>query len=235
VLVPPPNPVRRFAHNPPPLQRAAIVPLAVLALTQALGLSTGSRAQAHAQAQPQPAIGVRSRAVLSVDGLRFKDANGSGQLDPYEDWRRPVEARVRDLVGRMTLEEKAGLMLIDTLNAGCGGALTPAATAFVETQRMSRFVLRNVVKEGDVATPPRPRRFASIAVSPRQMANSPTPVRRSPGPAAGHPVVSRDAPAATTRPIRAGTRRAPARSRSSQKKPDCRRRAVSARWRQSRR
>ena len=120
--------------------------------------------------------------MLSVDGLRFKDANGSGQLDPYEDWRRPVEARVRDLVGRMTLEEKAGLMLIDTLNAGCGGALTPAATAFVETQKMSRFVLRNVVKaEGDACDARRaagvPRRRASRR---GRWRSSPTPSRRSP-------------------------------------------------------
>ena len=117
-----------------PFQRAAIVSLA--ALVARGGAGTPGRVAASAPSA-QPGIGVRSRAVLSVDGLRFKDANGSGQLDPYEDWRRPVEARVRDLVGRMTLEEKAGLMLIDTLNAGCGGALTPAATAFVETQKMT--------------------------------------------------------------------------------------------------
>src|SRR4029450_7732758 len=133
-----------------PLSCAAMVCLAALLIAPALGLPAGSRVAARAQ----PPIGVRSRAVLPVDGLRFKDANGSGQLDPYADWRRPVDARVRDLLGRMTLEEKAGLMLIDTLNAGCGGALTPAATAFVETQKMSRFVLRNVVKaEGDACDP----------------------------------------------------------------------------------
>jgi beta-glucosidase len=144
-----------------------MVCLAALLIAPALGLPAGSRVAARAQ----PPIGVRSRAVLPVDGLRFKDANGSGQLDPYEDWRRPVDARVRDLLGRMTLEEKAGLMLIDTLNAGCGGALTPAATAFVETQKMSRFVLRNVVKaEGDVCDAAAPPAFRGVAVSPRQMA-----------------------------------------------------------------
>jgi beta-glucosidase len=150
-----------------PFQRPALVSVAALVLATSQGLPGASRLGAQAQ----PGIGVRSRAVLSVDGLRFKDANGSGQLDPYEDWRRPVEARVRDLVGRLTLEEKAGLMLIDTLNAGCGGALTPAATAFVETQKMSRFVLRNVVKaEGDVCDAAAPAAFRGVAVSPRQMA-----------------------------------------------------------------
>ena len=46
----------------------------------------------------------------------------------------------------MSLDEKAGLMLIDTMNPGCGGTLTPAATRLIETQKMTRFILRNVVK-----------------------------------------------------------------------------------------
>jgi hypothetical protein len=40
----------------------------------------------------------------------FRDLNGNGRLDPYEDQTRPVEERVEDLLAQMTLEEKAGLM-----------------------------------------------------------------------------------------------------------------------------
>ena len=93
----------------------------------------------------QPVISAQVKSVLTVEGKQFKDSNGNGQLDPYEDWRRPVDQRVDDLVGKMTLEEKAGLMLIDTLNAGCGGAVHPTASDYVNTQKMSRFILRNVV------------------------------------------------------------------------------------------
>lgn len=122
-------------------------------------------------AQRQPEIAARGKPILTIEGLRFKDANGSGALDPYEDWRLPAEARVRDLVGRMSPDEKAGTMLIDTLNAGCAGALTPAATAHVETQKMTRFILRSVVKaEGDACDPAAPAGFRGVAVSPRQMA-----------------------------------------------------------------
>jgi beta-glucosidase len=119
----------------------------------------------------QPAIVARSRAVLTADGRQFKDANGNGVLDKYEDWRLPVRARVDDLVARMTLEEKAGLMLIDTIAPGCGGTLTPAATRLLDTQKMTRFILRNVVKatadgcDGSV-TPTR----NGFVVTPRQMA-----------------------------------------------------------------
>ena len=47
--------------------------------------------------------------ILEVDGLKFKDLNGNGQLDVYEDWRQELDARVKDLYDQMTLEEKAGL------------------------------------------------------------------------------------------------------------------------------
>jgi beta-glucosidase len=44
------------------------------------------------------------------DGLAYRDLNGNGALDPYEDSRRQVEERVDDLLARMTLEEKAALL-----------------------------------------------------------------------------------------------------------------------------
>ncbi|MEZ4726201.1 MAG: glycoside hydrolase family 3 N-terminal domain-containing protein [Caldilineaceae bacterium] len=44
------------------------------------------------------------------DNFAYRDLNHNGQLDPYEDSRLPVENRVDDLLTRMTLAEKAGLM-----------------------------------------------------------------------------------------------------------------------------
>ena len=55
-----------------------------------------------------PASGIR---IIEADGFAFKDLNGNGVLDPYEDWRLPVEDRIRDLVSRMSIEQIAGLML----------------------------------------------------------------------------------------------------------------------------
>ena len=48
---------------------------------------------------------------IEKDGLYFKDMERTGELVPYEDWRLPAEERARDLAGRMTVEEIAGLML----------------------------------------------------------------------------------------------------------------------------
>lgn len=55
-----------------------------------------------------PASGV---TILDVDGLKFKDLNRNGELDPYEDWRLPVDDRAKDLASQMTIEQIAGLML----------------------------------------------------------------------------------------------------------------------------
>lgn len=59
----------------------------------------------------QPELSQREVTLLTVDGLQFKDLNHSGKLEPYEDWRLTPQERAADLVKRMTLEEKAGVMM----------------------------------------------------------------------------------------------------------------------------
>ncbi len=49
--------------------------------------------------------------ILEVDGLKFKDLNNNGVLDPYEDYRLPYEERAKDLAARLSKEEIGGLML----------------------------------------------------------------------------------------------------------------------------
>jgi len=101
--------------------------------------------QAAGAGLEQPAIGVRSKAVLALGGHQFRDANGNGRLDAYEDWRLPAQARADDLLTRMGLEDKAGMMLIDTLNPDFGGAVAEPAGDYVVQQRMRRFIFRSEV------------------------------------------------------------------------------------------
>ncbi len=68
----------------------------------------------YAQKPVQPTLGYRSVKTLKVNDLEFKDLNKNGKLDKYEDWRLPQEARIKDLISQMTLEEKIGFMLIST-------------------------------------------------------------------------------------------------------------------------
>ena len=58
----------------------------------------------------QPELGARKVQIITEGDYQFKDLNKNGALDAYEDWRLPMEERIADLVGQMTLEEKAGLM-----------------------------------------------------------------------------------------------------------------------------
>ncbi len=66
-------------------------------------------------AATQSKIEARKAPLLKLDGLVFKDLNKNGVLDRYEDWRLPVDQRVDDLVFKMTMEEKAGLMIHSSL------------------------------------------------------------------------------------------------------------------------
>jgi len=121
---------------------------------------------------PQPRLGTRAKATIDVDGLSFRDLDGDGRLSPYEDWRLPARERAADLVARMTLEEKAGLMLIDSLNARFGGEMASYGPDYLDNQHMRRFVFRNVVAptgeetRGDDDHP----FIAGSSVTPRQAA-----------------------------------------------------------------
>lgn len=69
---------------------------------------------------PAPA---RPRSLTAPDGTVFRDLNGNGEMEPYENPRLPVDERVADLVGRMTLEEKAGLLFHTMISINLDGSL----------------------------------------------------------------------------------------------------------------
>lgn len=139
-----------------------------LAAASLLALSGPALAQAE-----QPVIAARVKPTLEINGLQFRDLNGNRQLDPYEDWRLPVDARSADLLARMTLAEKAGMMLIATNNPDCGGGLSDAGRALIEEQHMTRFILRaRVVGEAPDCSVPLPdgARRGGYPQTPEQMA-----------------------------------------------------------------
>lgn len=72
------------------------------------------------EATGQVALEAHVKNIIEVDGLKFKDLNGNGTLDVYEDWRQPVDARVDDLLSQMTLDEEIGLLW----HASTGGTFT---------------------------------------------------------------------------------------------------------------
>lgn len=96
-----------------------------------------------AVAAEQPQLGVRDGKIITVDSLRFRDLDRDGELSPFEDWRLPGGQRAADLVGRMTLEEKAGEMMHGTLPAVGGG--TPGRGQGYDLNRLKPLILESHV------------------------------------------------------------------------------------------
>jgi beta-glucosidase len=49
-------------------------------------------------AQNQPVLERRTAEIIQQGKFQFKDLNKNKKLDRYEDWRLPVQERVKDLV-----------------------------------------------------------------------------------------------------------------------------------------
>ncbi|MDY7232717.1 discoidin domain-containing protein [Hyalangium rubrum] len=58
-----------------------------------------------------PVVETAADGVALINGMR--DLNKNGTIEPYEDWRNPIATRVNDLMGRMTLHEKAMQMFYE--------------------------------------------------------------------------------------------------------------------------
>ena len=117
----------------------------------------------------QPLIEHRAVDLIHEKQFIFKDLNKNQKLDVYEDWRQPHDKRVANLVSQMTLQEKVGMLLINTLNAGEKGTLTEGAVDYIENQKMTRFIFRNTIKNNPVNTGAG-NGFAGVQISPYEAA-----------------------------------------------------------------
>ena len=120
---------------------------AALSATSALAaaLSVAACSPAAAPNSADNATG----ASASASPASFRDLNHNNQLDPYEDNRLTPDARADDLVKRMTLEEKAGAMMHDTL-PGLGAQTGASAQGYnfeaieqtIGTKHVNSFITR---------------------------------------------------------------------------------------------
>ena len=106
------------------------------------GLITAVSAGNVAASSRQPELGSRSTAVVTQNGYRFRDLDRSGDLTPYEDWRLSPAKRVEDLLGRMSLEDKAGLMVHSELPTANGTYNIAALTPLVQDRHIRAFITR---------------------------------------------------------------------------------------------
>ena len=97
-----------------------------------------------------PTLGYTSAPILTIGGRAFKDLNRNGELDPYENWRRPALERAVDLAGRLSIEEIAGLMLYSAHQPVPTPELTDAQKKFLGEDNL-RHVLVTTVASPEVA------------------------------------------------------------------------------------
>ena len=89
----------------------------------------------------------------------YRDLNKNGRMDAYEDSRLPVEERVADLLGQMTLEEKAGLLFHAMIGMNPDGSLQDGMGSFgpifttrmVAEQKINHFNVLGVAAPGLMA------------------------------------------------------------------------------------
>ncbi len=94
------------------------------------------------------------------NGFTYRDLNKNGQLDIYEDTRQPIEARIKDLLSQMTLDEKAGMLFINGVVINSDGSIDEkpgpegfglVASTQIVHQKMNHFNLWQIPEAPIVA------------------------------------------------------------------------------------
>jgi beta-glucosidase len=133
--------------------------IAFLVFAQSIGSAQVTRPTQPARTT-QPTLGSRSAPVIQQSGRHFRDLNRNGVVDPFEDWRLYDNQRAHDLVARMTLEEKAGVMMHGTARsvgplgvAGVGTGYDTVATGrVIRVTGVNSFITRLGGDPVDLAT-----------------------------------------------------------------------------------
>ncbi len=126
----------------PPHRRVATIAVAAIAGVAATAVIADADTPAAARLT-QPTLSSRSVPILQADGISYRDLDRSGTLTPYEDWRLSAQRRAADLLSRMTLEQKAGLLVHGTLSSTATGYNAPANAQLIGgAKHMTTFITR---------------------------------------------------------------------------------------------
>lgn len=82
--------------------------------------------------------------IIINRGRAFKDLNGNGTLDVYEDWRVAPEKRAADLAEQMSVEQIAGLMLYSQHAAALDTVLSEKQKKFLRDDNVRHMLITKV-------------------------------------------------------------------------------------------
>jgi beta-glucosidase len=125
-------------------------------VTAAASLCAGCDPQPAATLLPvQPELEARIKPLLTIGKQQFRDLDGNGKLEPYEDWRLSAEDRVADLVARMTLAEKTGTLMHGTAQSVATSGVSGSGAAYDIDAARTLIVQRHVTSAiSRLALPP---------------------------------------------------------------------------------
>ena len=89
-------------------------------------------------------LGYTTAPVIKERGFAFKDLDRDGELDIYEDWRRPVAERAEDLASKLPVERICGLMLYSSALDADSTGLTPLQAGYLKEDYLRHMLVRNV-------------------------------------------------------------------------------------------
>ncbi|QGQ48679.1 glycoside hydrolase family 3 protein [Metabacillus sediminilitoris] len=118
----------------------------VAATTIASGALAAPPEHSNAGGKKAPSVEAHVKPIIKVGQRKFKDLNNNGKLDRYEDWRLSTEERVADLLPRMSMEEKAGMMQITSL-----GANADVVKDYVNNRHIRYMIIRDNPTAQDLA------------------------------------------------------------------------------------
>jgi beta-glucosidase len=101
-------------------------------------------------------VTTESALIKTAGEYTYRDLNKNGKLDIYEDSRQPTELRIKDLLGQMTIEEKAGMMFYSPVRVNNDGtieeqpakdflsSISPVGTSEIDKHHITHFNLFSV-------------------------------------------------------------------------------------------
>ncbi len=95
--------------------------------------------------------------------ITYRDLNKNGKKDIYEDASQPIEARIKDLLSQMTLEEKAGMMFITGTRVNPDGSLDdiPGEGMFARMPQANKLINDNKITHMNIWVAPSTKPLAT--------------------------------------------------------------------------
>jgi len=82
--------------------------------------------------------------IIMKDGFAFKDLDKDGELDIYEDWRKPVHKRAADLAAKLPVERICGLMLYSSAQCITSDTLTGVHVKYLKDDYIRHMLISPV-------------------------------------------------------------------------------------------